>query len=304
MEAHWSEGIDHPPPVRGGYGLKPCLHPSITKSANLTEYLTLAHELGYEMVDAEMSWIDAYADRHGIKAVRDLFSSKNIELASFGLPVDLHADEASFQSDLKEMASRAQVYLTLGATRCCTWLWPSIDERPVPYGSRLARRLRDCANVLSIYGIRLGIEFVGPHHLRDKAYPFVQNLQDLLAFIEAIGSPNVGILLDSYHCYTAPVSQDELLSLAGHQIVHVHVNDTDDPPEKAKDGERLLPGEGVINLLGFLTCLDQIGYTGPLSVEVLHQAPFSELQEVVAERVYQVLANHLQTIREGARDHA
>jgi sugar phosphate isomerase/epimerase len=47
------------------------------------------------------------------------------------------------------------------------------------------------------------------------------------------------------------------------------VDDAPDlPPEKIRDDERLLPGEGVINLVGFLQALQKIGYQDGLSVEV------------------------------------
>ena len=39
-------------------------------------------------------------------------------------------------------------------------------------------------------------------------------------------------------------------------------------PEQVKDNQRLLPGEGVIDLTGFLHALRQIGYNDGVSVEV------------------------------------
>jgi sugar phosphate isomerase/epimerase len=40
------------------------------------------------------------------------------------------------------------------------------------------------------------------------------------------------------------------------------------PPEQIHDNQRLLPGEGVINLTGFLQALHRIQYDDALSVEV------------------------------------
>jgi sugar phosphate isomerase/epimerase len=40
------------------------------------------------------------------------------------------------------------------------------------------------------------------------------------------------------------------------------------PPEQIRDNERLLPGEGVINLVGFFQALKEIGYEDAVSVEV------------------------------------
>jgi sugar phosphate isomerase/epimerase len=64
------------------------------------------------------------------------------------------------------------------------------------------------------------------------------------------------------------------------RIVHVHFNDSPAlPPEQIRDNARLLPGEGVINLTGFLRALQQIGYRDALSVEV-----FGRLKDVPVEQ--------------------
>ena len=40
------------------------------------------------------------------------------------------------------------------------------------------------------------------------------------------------------------------------------------PANQVRDNQRLLPGEGVIDLTGFLAALQKIGYEDSLSVEV------------------------------------
>jgi sugar phosphate isomerase/epimerase len=62
---------------------------------------------------------------------------------------------------------------------------------------------------------------------------------------------------------------DDILRAGNAGIVHVHLNDAKaQPPEEVLDGERLMPGEGVINLNGFLQALAKIKYEGAVSVEV------------------------------------
>ncbi|WAH38349.1 sugar phosphate isomerase/epimerase family protein [Alicyclobacillus dauci] len=277
--------------------MKPCLHPSIVEGVcDLDSYLDVAKVAGFEFVEVDWTWLDTAADKYGESYLCRAFSRRSLTLASFGLPVDLYCDEALFQSQLQELPTAAERAVRLGATRSCTWLWPAIDEVPVPYASRLARRIRECAGALIPYGIRLGLEFVGPHHLRDKRFPFVQNLQDLIVYLEAINMPNVGILLDSYHWYTAEVPIEEILSLKAHQIVHVHINDTDALPSQARDFERLLPGDGRIELGTFLLGLKTVGYTGPVSLEVLHTSPLAERPEDIPARAHTKLSEMLDSI--------
>ncbi|WP_434749874.1 hypothetical protein [Paenibacillus amylolyticus] len=57
-------------------------------------------------------------------------------------------------------------------------------------------------DILDAYGIRLGLEFVGCHHLRTQSKnPFLWRVEDILDWIDAIQS-NVVLLVDSYHWHT------------------------------------------------------------------------------------------------------
>jgi sugar phosphate isomerase/epimerase len=52
--------------------------------------------------------------------------------------------------------------------------------------------------------------------------------------------------------------------------VHVHVSDARAmPPEQVLDDMRLLPGEGVIDLVGFFQALRAIGYRGGVAPETI-----------------------------------
>ncbi|WP_188880889.1 sugar phosphate isomerase/epimerase family protein [Alicyclobacillus cellulosilyticus] len=264
--------------------MKPCLNPSLVRTRDLEAYLDIAAQAGYTAVEADVGAVVALVRAQGMRAVRKLFRDRGIELGSFGLPVDVHAEEAVFRAGLERLPEAAAVAAELGARSACTWLWPSVDELPVPYASRLAVRFRRCAEVLAACGLRLGLEFVGPHHLRGRAYPFVYTMADTLAYIDGIGAPNIGLLLDSYHWYTTEATAEDIRRIPVHRIAHVHVNDTDRPPAEAVDNERLLPGEGRIPLAAFFTALADIGYAGPVSIEVLRKEPFAEPDLEVARR--------------------
>ena len=45
------------------------------------------------------------------------------------------------------------------------------------------------------------------------------------------------------------------------------------PPEEVRDNQRLLPGEGVIDLVGFFQALQKIGYEDGVSPEALGRIP-------------------------------
>ena len=103
-------------------------------------------------------------------------------------------------------------------------------------------------------------------------------MNEMLEFAKECG-PNVGLLLDVWHWHHAGATTQDIVNAGRESIVHVHFNDAPNlPPEQIRDNQRLLPGEGVINLVGFLQALQTIGYTDALSVEV-----FGRLKDVPPE---------------------
>jgi sugar phosphate isomerase/epimerase len=72
----------------------------------------------------------------------------------------------------------------------------------------------------------------------------------MMELVAAIGTGNVGLLLDSWHWYTSHGKVDEMLRLSNNYIVHVHVNDApaNVPVDEQIDSRRKLPATtGVID---------------------------------------------------------
>ncbi len=93
-------------------------------------------------------------------------------------------------------------------------------------------------------------------------------MDEMLAFAKECG-PNVGLTLDAWHWYHAGGTVADILAAGKERIVVVHFDDSAKlPADQVRDNERLLPGEGVIDLTGFLQALQKIGYEDSLSVEV------------------------------------
>ena len=91
-----------------------------------------------------------------------------------------------------------------------------------------------------------------------------------MELIAEIGLTNVGLVLDSWHWYTAHETVDDLRILTNKDIVACDLNDAPSgiPIDEQIDNQRELPATtGVINVKDFLSFLVDVGFDGPIRAE-------------------------------------
>ena len=126
-------------------------------------------------------------------------------------------------------------------------------------------------------------------HLEFMPWTQVASAFDALAIVEAAGSANGGIMLDTWHHARSNVSTGDLVAgVPAEKILACQLNDA---PARAEEDliqetlhRRRLPGEGDIDLLGILRYLREGGSPAPLGIEVFSDDLHDEAPEVVARR--------------------
>lgn len=252
----------------------PCLNNATIRAPSLEVFLDAASQAGFEAVELPIDWAQEYAEEHSMMALRDLFDEKKLRPASFFLPTEWRRDEATWRADLEKLPTICAFAAQLGLTRTVTWMPARLD---LPYREAVewvADRLRPAVDICVQQGILLGLEYVAPQGGFSAAYKFITTMGELWDLLEAIDRPNVGVLLDSYHWYVGQSDPADLKGLSAERIAQVHLNDADPtlPREELKDLERLLPGEGCIDLAGFLRAIKSTGYNDTVSVETFDQS--------------------------------
>ena len=236
----------------------------------------LAHRHQFESVEPRGDELAAMSPEQVAAIVADL-KGKKLAWAAAGLPVDFRHDEKTFRDGLSKLPAYAAGLQRAGATRIGTWLPPSHDELTYRANFRQhAERLRAIAGLLESHGIRLGLEYVGTQLLLvGKRYPFVHTMAEARELIAEIGARNVGLVLDSWHWWTAGDKEADILALKNEDIVSVDLNDAPKgiAKEQQRDNERELPAAtGVIDAATFLKALAAIGYDGPVRPEPFNKA--------------------------------
>ena len=244
------------------------------------EFAALAAKVGFGGVDVNLNGVL----KQGVEAARSMLYDLRLRPAVISLPVDFRKDDATFQQDLARLPEAAKAATALGCPRMVTWVMSSSDL-PKPEQRRILKdRFSACARVLGGHGIRLGLEFLGPLHLRKRsAHEFIYRMDEMLDFAKECGG-NVGLLLDSWHWRHAEATVDDIIAAGKDRVVHVHVADAPAglPPEKVMDNERLMPGEGAIDWEDFFGALRQIGYDDGVSPEVFGRGLKTMLPEDAA----------------------
>lgn len=244
---------------------------AIGVKANQFEAIDLAARHGFESVGPNAGHLAQMTDAEKDK-VRKALATKNLAFGAAGLPVEFRQTDAKFREGMSALPEAAAALESVGATRIGTWIMPNHDHLTYLENFKLhATRLREAASILDDYGLRLGLEYVGPKtSWTSKRYAFIHTMAEMKELLAEIGRANVGFVLDSWHWYTAGESAEDLLTLRNQDIVAVDLNDAPEgiPVEEQMDLVRRLPAStGVIDVKAFLSALVEIGYDGPVRAE-------------------------------------
>jgi sugar phosphate isomerase/epimerase len=229
------------------------------------QFAELAAKVGFPGVDIMLR----PAMQAGVETTRKLLHDLKLKPAAIDLPVDFRKDDATFGEGMQRLEEAGPFAAGIGCPRMVTYILSSSDQPKDELRRVYKQRFTAMANLLARSHVRLGLEFLGPLHIRKaQKHEFIWRMPEMLEFAKECG-PNVGLLLDAWHWHHAGATVQDILDAGKDRIVHIHFDDAAKlPPEQVKDNERLFPGEGVINLQGFIGALKQIGYEDALSVEV------------------------------------
>ncbi len=252
------------------------LNSSLTGKLDWPDFVRLAAKVGYGGVDVSLDGVR----RDGVDRSLALFKELNVLPGVFPFPVRFAGDETSFQEGLKQLPEVSALAAAVGCPRMMA-VMPPASETPKPELRRIVKdRLSAVSEILGRSNVRLGLEFLGPLHFRTRQpHEFIWRMDELLEFAKECG-PNIGLTLDAWHWHHAGASAADIAAAGASRIVEVHVSDAkQQPPEEVRDNQRLMPGEGVIDLVTFFRALDKVGYRGAVSLEPIGRVPPSMTPE-------------------------
>ncbi|GAA2112724.1 sugar phosphate isomerase/epimerase [Microlunatus panaciterrae] len=241
-------------------------------TADFPTALELAAKHGFGGLDPDVGYLRSLGGTTEVQRVAAEVADRGLRWGMAGLPVNFTATAEEFSTQLAALPDHIELLVAAGVRSVGTWIRPMDEDLPYRRNwLRHAGRLALVAEILAGAGLRLGLEYIGPKTFwSTERFPFIHSLAEARELIAETGADNIGLILDTYHWYTAGESVADLRSLSVSDIVAVDINDApaDRERDSQQDLDRRLPGTtGVIDLQGFMSVLRDLDYDGPVKVE-------------------------------------
>lgn len=131
---------------------------------------------------------------------------------------------------------------------------------------RCARDFAELGDLAKKFGVRVGYEALAwGRHIDDH--------RDAWEVVRRAGHDSVGLILDSFHTLGRGIDLESIRRIPGDKIFFVQLADA---PLIAMDllywsrHFRNMPGEGDLDLAGFMEAVEATGYNGPISLEIFN----------------------------------
>lgn len=241
-------------------GFRYSLNSSTIRTTPLLRKIAVASEAGYSGIELWHDDIDAYLSGGGS------LSELRRALDDHGLmvPTTIHLKQwfqtvgDEYAAVISDTQRKLEQAAAVGACYTVAGPPPGIADRQLG-----ARRYFDLLELGKQFAVCPAFEYLG--FVED-----IRTIDDALEIMDGSGHPDACIVLDPFHCYVGGGSMESIRRLTASRIVVSHFNDApaSPPPHTQRDPDRVMPGDGAVNLKLYCELLRTVGYTGFLSLEL------------------------------------
>lgn len=251
------------------------------KPTPVLEKIRIAAEVGYEAIELWHDEIDQLVISGGSlgelrRAIDDsgLTVPTTIMLKGWCQP-----EGAAHRQGIDECKRRLEQAAAVGAIHAIAG--PPLGQ--VDY-ALAAQRYGELVDLGLSMGVKPAMEYLG--FAED-----VNSIADALKIVQESGHPEGTIVLDPFHDFRGGAGSEDIARLTASQIAVSHFDDApaDPPASEQEDPDRVMPGDGVIDLKRYVTLLAEIGYDRWISLELfrpdLWEADPSEVARIGLEKM-------------------
>lgn len=265
--------------------MRTCLNEATLLSSDLETFIKVAKEAEFEAIELRTEKVQEILKRKDETALSAIIRSTGLEVVSLNALEAFSLDE---RESAKMMDQAKEMMRICDIIDCKTIIAISALKLPGMRDQEIVARTRSALEKLvqlgSEHGIGICFEFLG---FESRT---VRTLEESWHIVKELTSSRVNLVIDTFHFYVGGSSLNSLEQIPLDRLSIVHINDVQQkPPSQLRDGDRVLPGEGVMNLKPLIDRLRTRGYTGPLSVELFREDYWKQDPLFVARKAKQSL---------------
>lgn len=262
-----------------------CLNTSTIRPQPLIEKVRLAAEAGFQGIELWINDVYEFIGQGG--EVRDLEKA----IADHGLIVPCtiavrqwgEANEFEYPILLDEIRRRMKLACRLGA--------PYIVATPPYYPcdiEPITSRYKDLLELGRQVGIKPTFEYIA-------FFQSIRTLNQAWQIVQDVDDSDATLILDAFHNWNSQSTLDDLRAIPVERISHYHIDDADPnkPATTQTDPDRVMLGEGQIDLAAEIAVLKEKGYDGTVSLELFNRDLWAqdpaEVLKLGIERMHQLL---------------
>ena len=249
-------------------------------------------EVGFRYVEFPLRHVRDYLDAgHTLADVRRLLEGNGLRcIGGFETGLECFSPPEQRAQSHGRIVENARLLAELGGTNLVVGTDgpPDLGAVDDPLGE-MAAVFAQVADAIAATGVNLCIEF--------NWSPLVKSLRTAAEIARRSERPNVGTIFDPAHYHCTPTKFDQLSAENVATIKHVHVDDMRDKPAELSNcnSDRLLPGQGILDLPALFGRIEELGYDGYFSIEMFSD----ELWAMPAKQAAQLMYDSLLGLCEG-----
>ncbi len=266
--------------------MKLSLNSSTIKTTPLLDKIKVAGEAGYEGIELWAVELYQHVGRGGeISDVEKALADHGLEVPCFIAVRNWGESEGwEYQLALDEARRRFELAARLNSPlMVCT---PPLEQTGI---EGLENGYRNLLQIGRETGVRAVLEYI-------SFFKSLNNVADTMTVLDRTGDRDGCTIFDAFHNWNSSTTFDDLRAVPVEQIAHYHIDDAAPgiPSGQQKDPDRVMLGEGQIDLAGEIAILREKGYDKWISLELfnaeLWEKDPNEVAKIGIEKMRELLA--------------
>jgi 4-hydroxyphenylpyruvate dioxygenase len=254
-----------------------------TSGDSLPQRLEAYAGAGFRNVELHLPHVKQWLEGgHSIEDARRLLDDLELTcIGGFEGGVEAFSPADRRKANHEQIVANCEMLQALGGTALVVGTDGPDDPMNIDVIGAMAEVFAELAERVASTGVTLCIEF--------NWSPVVKSIRTAAAVARNADHPNVGVLFDPAHYHCTPSKFEQLTRDNVAMIKHVHVDDMANKPGELSDcnSDRVLPGEGCLDLKALFGRIEEHGYSGYFSIEMFNQDLWDMAAEKAAKLMHQ-----------------